>query len=197
MYYSGLNSGSGESTQPLLGHSSSIYSDYSTTVVRHPPQNSYTIPSLSSILTIRPTNGTVASDIAPSEALASESVQHTEVPALTSVLTIDSYATAPSSGASIAAATEGGSTLRSFPPAFVHRFTLIKPGAKRHSGSVSPTLDGGGGGWSPLDFFFSSGLLGGAKCDICQKRLRRKPVLECDDCGLRYGRTSFRVGVCY
>jgi LIM domain kinase 1 len=45
------------------------------------------------------------------------------------------------------------------------------------------------GGWSALDFFFASGLLpgggGGAKCDICVKRLGRKAALECDDCGLR------------
>ncbi|KAH9021122.1 hypothetical protein EDB83DRAFT_2527823 [Lactarius deliciosus] len=47
----------------------------------------------------------------------------------------------------------------------------------------------GGGSWSALDLFFASGLLpgggGGAKCDICAKRLGRKAALECDDCGLR------------
>jgi LIM domain kinase 1 len=100
-----------------------------------------------------------------------------------------SYFTA-SEEASIAAATEGGSSLQ------VHRFTLIKLGltAKR----VTTSTGGAGGkhlsgssttnGWSALDyFFFASGLLpgGGAKCDICAKRLGRKAVLECDDCGLR------------
>lgn len=39
-------------------------------------------------------------------------------------------------------------------------------------------------GWNPLDLFFSSGLLV-AKCDMCMKRLGWRPVLECDDCGLR------------
>ena len=39
--------------------------------------------------------------------------------------------------------------------------------------------------WNPLDFLFSSTLLG-SKCDICMKRLGWKPVLECDDCGMRY-----------
>lgn len=102
-----------------------------------------------------------------------------------------SYFTA-SEEASIAAATEGGSSLQ------VHRFTLIKLGltTKRLASSGA----GAGGknppttasstthGWSALDyFFFASGLLpgGGAKCDICTKRLGRKAVLECDDCGLR------------
>jgi LIM domain kinase 1 len=97
---------------------------------------------------------------------------------------------------SIAAATEGGSSLA---PALVHRFTLVKPGtiftkrsrpsspsggANAHASSSTTT-----GGWSALDFFFASGLLpgggGGAKCDICAKRLGRKAALECDDCGLR------------
>jgi LIM domain kinase 1 len=105
-----------------------------------------------------------------------------------STISAASYFTA-SEEVSIAAATEGGSVL------LLHRFTLIKPGtiAKRLTSS-----SGGGGahqassthgyGWSALDFFFSSGLLprgGGAKCDVCNKRLGRKAVLECDDCGLR------------
>ena len=55
-------------------------------------------------------------------------------------------------------------------------------------GAVSPTAansgaNGGSEGWSPFEFFFSSGLVG--KCDVCTKRLGWKPVLECDDCGLR------------
>jgi LIM domain kinase 1 len=80
----------------------------------------------------------------------------------------------------------------------VHRFTLIKlgmttktkrltssaAGGKHHHAPTTSTTHG----WSALDyFFFASGLLpgGGAKCDICTKRLGRKAVLECDDCGLR------------
>ncbi|KAG8678884.1 hypothetical protein FRC08_017402 [Ceratobasidium sp. 394] len=101
---------------------------------------------------------------------------------------------------SIAGATEG-STSAADPLAethsMIHRFTLIKPGsARRGSMSVSPSavLSNGRGtsppldqapGWSPFEFFFSSGL--GAKCDLCGKRLGWgwKPVLECDDCGMR------------
>lgn len=100
-----------------------------------------------------------------------------------------SYFTA-SEEASIAAATEGGSSLQ------VHRFTLIKLGltTKRlassatGAGGKNPPTSSSTTGWSALDyFFFASGLLpgGGAKCDICAKRLGRKAVLECDDCGLR------------
>ncbi|KAK7055190.1 kinase-like domain-containing protein [Favolaschia claudopus] len=89
---------------------------------------------------------------------------------------------------------EGGSTIRSlhgnytFP--LVHRFSLLKRGAKprkNSNGTVSPTGNGGNGesaGWNPLDSLFSSGPLV-AKCDICSKRLGRQPVLECDDCKLR------------
>jgi LIM domain kinase 1 len=121
-----------------------------------------------------------------------------------SMLSIDSFHTAQAlSTISTAAATEGGSTIQTLP--LVHRFTLIKPGVKKTSvGGIgarngSPPSAGrlhsrGNGnvgsqephvvGWNPLDLFFSSGLLG-AKCDLCLKRLGWKPVLECDDCGLR------------
>ncbi|KAF9040142.1 kinase-like domain-containing protein [Panaeolus papilionaceus] len=127
-----------------------------------------------------------------------------------SIATIDSYHTATSSGSSMgspsyissAYATEGGgSTIRSlhgnYVAPMVHRFTLLKPGKqqqKRTSGSTSPVrpnFSGGGGQetsgiqWpNPLEMFFSSGLLT-AKCDLCAKRIGWKPVLECDDCGLR------------
>ncbi|KDR74107.1 hypothetical protein GALMADRAFT_227805 [Galerina marginata CBS 339.88] len=131
-----------------------------------------------------------------------------------SIASLDSYHTAiaPSSFASsyshsqahsrsaisTAYATEGGSTIRSlhgnYVAPLVHRFTLLKPGAKqkRSSGSVSPNHNGspegsgggGGNGWNPLEILFSSGLLVG-KCDLCAKRIGWKPVLECDDCGLR------------
>ncbi|TFY75881.1 hypothetical protein EWM64_g8131, partial [Hericium alpestre] len=172
-----------ESTQPLIDNPSSLYSDYSTTVIRsHAHQSSFAPPSLSSILTIRASDATATT---PATADQPESEPQPDVPT-ESLVTIDSYYTAGSTGASIAAATEGGSTIRSVvPPPLVHRFTLIKPGAKRRSGSYSPPGVASEGSWSPLEFFLSSGLLGGAKCDICAKRLGRKPILECDDCNLR------------
>ena len=134
-----------------------------------------------------------------------------------SMISIDSFHTASGDSVlSLAGATEGGSTLRALPDvdgngdtarprsnglnlgypstnpsspmALLHRFTLIKPGAKR-STSGSPNMGASAPldiapTWSPFDFFFSSGLLV-ARCDLCTKRLGWKPVLECDDCGLR------------
>jgi LIM domain kinase 1 len=97
----------------------------------------------------------------------------------------------------------------------MHRFTSIKPGTKprklpagsgaAQSGFQVPRAGGGGakgtgeqglaastsasaiGGfaWNPLDLFFSSGLLM-AKCDVCFKRLGWRPVMACDDCGMKY-----------
>ena len=71
----------------------------------------------------------------------------------------------------------------------VHRFTLLKPGAKpkRNSGAVSSAEVTSG--WNPLEIFFSSGSLV-SKCDLCAKRFGWKPMLECDDCGLRFGFTA-------
>ncbi|KAI0944485.1 hypothetical protein AcW1_002180 [Taiwanofungus camphoratus] len=184
---------SGESTQPLLNNTSSTHSEYSTTVVRgHAPQ--YT-PSLSSILTIRPAappNSPADQGTAP-PATAAERPTPMQTD---SMISIESYYTASTSSLaelSIAAATEGGSTIRGSALPLVHRFTLLKPGAKRtnangsksRSRSNSPSPHPPGEGlWNPLDFFFSSTLLA-AKCDVCGKRLGWKPVLECDDCGLR------------
>ncbi|EIN05846.1 kinase-like protein [Punctularia strigosozonata HHB-11173 SS5] len=171
------------SNAPLLDDTaSSSYSDYSTTVIRgHPHQNgsSAAPPALSSILTVRQPPSPHAAAAAPSEAPPSSS----------SIMTIQSYQTARSTIPSIAGATEGGSTIRMSPSTLVHRFTLIKPGGKRPGGSSSPPTRGKDGsdrevGWSPFDFFFSSGLLA-AKCDLCTKRIGWKPCLECDDCGLR------------
>ncbi|KAG5638408.1 hypothetical protein H0H81_000185 [Sphagnurus paluster] len=196
--------------QPLLENTtSSRISEYSTTVIRQATPTQ--VPSLSSILTIRqspeepnttpdpfpvipvsptprsppPTRPLPESPEAPVDPLGDSS--------MFSIASIDSYHTA--SGSSIissALATEGGSTVRSlngnYSAPLVHRFSLLKPGAKpkRNSGSVSPSGSNGevSAGWNPLDLFFSSGLLG-AKCDVCGKRLGWKPVLECDDCGLR------------
>jgi LIM domain kinase 1 len=172
--------------EPLLAKNRSgstlTYSDYSTSVIKAAGQAP---PSLSSIMTVRPTRPASEEKIA--------------IPSgpTDSMLSIDSFHTARSSfilGAlSIAAATEGGSTIRRPEDASVmlHRFTLIKPGAsgKKLPPGVSQGITSSASqgpseaGWSPFDFFFSSGLV--AKCDLCHKRLGWKPVLECDDCGLR------------
>ncbi|KAI0668857.1 kinase-like protein [Trametes maxima] len=194
---------SNNSAQPLLDSTSSTYSDYSTTVVRgHSPTYTDTAPpSLSSILTIRPSPNPNGSDDLTSRPLATGA--HGPTPTTTtmptpteSMLSIDSFHTASSSSAiapSIANATEGGSTIRGSTIPMVHRFTLIKPGSKRETRSgkekdvtgrsASPTRSAENL-WSPLELFFSSTLLS-AKCDVCAKRLGWKPVLECDDCGMK------------
>ncbi|KXN85190.1 putative serine/threonine-protein kinase kinX, partial [Leucoagaricus sp. SymC.cos] len=90
----------------------------------------------------------------------------------------------------------------------MHRFTSIKPGAKpRKVGATAAAGSGAvqsgfqvtgekgmvastsasaiaGFAWNPLDLFFSSGLLM-AKCDVCFKRLGWRPVMACDDCGMK------------
>lgn len=73
-------------------------------------------------------------------------------------------------------------------PPRLHRFSLVKSGTGKKQASVfgsRVTNSSGTGGWSPLDLFFGSGWGMGAKCDLCAKRLGWKPVLECDDCGLK------------
>lgn len=202
-----------DSDRPLLDNTSSVHSDYSTTVIRsHPVSHSAEASSLSSILTIRPAQTPNGSDDLTSHPLATGA--HGPTPT-DSLITIDSYHTAGSMSAfelangnvsdseiSIAAATEGSTMAQhtSFAVPLVHRFTLIKPGGRRmsvggvepRSGTTSPARINAqeAAGWSPLDFLFSSTLLG-AKCDICLKRLGWKPVLECDDCGMRYASLSF------
>lgn len=132
-----------------------------------------------------------------------------------SIATLDSYHTATTSGISSALATEGGSTIRTIRTSSseitrssssggggMHRFTSIKPGTKPRKVSVSgahgvsgiEAVGGehvspvgsvmGGFVWNPLDLFFSSGLLM-AKCDVCYKRLGWRPVMACDDCGMK------------
>ncbi|KAF5375352.1 hypothetical protein D9615_008026 [Tricholomella constricta] len=201
--------------QSLLENTSSKLSEYSTTVIRsHPHQGTSTqIPSLSSILTIRPSSdsSTTADTVAPVSPLSApprsspptrplpESPEKAIDPlgesSIFSIASLDSYHTVPSSSfISSALATEGGSTIRSlhgnYSAPLVHRFTLLKPGAKpkRNSGSGSVSPSGSGSdvaaGWNPLELLFSSGLLV-SKCDVCSKRLGWKAVLDCDDCGLR------------
>ncbi|KAF8662752.1 hypothetical protein AX16_001110 [Volvariella volvacea WC 439] len=153
-----------------------------------------------------------ATPISSSESATSGSIFHGSQPptqqqyedplgnsSIFSIATMDTYQTAHSASSVIssARATEGGSTIRSLEGApLVHRFTLLKPGGrqKRNSGSASPPHGHGqghghghgegGASWNPLELFFSSGLLV-AKCDLCGKRIGWKPVLECDDCGLK------------
>ena len=199
--------------QPLLeAQNAPSGSSYSTSVIigSHIVQNS---PSLSSVLTVRPSpdpNSIPTAILPPSpdsetqSAIAEGSrlpVHHvheaTDVlgtSSLMSIASIDTYHTAPRTDSSVLSstcATEGGSTVRSvygnFVPPLVHRFTLLKPGEKqKRDGSPGPG-DGGAAAasWNPLELFFSSGLLM-SKCDLCGKRLGWKPVLECDDCGLRF-----------
>ncbi|KAN0136507.1 Protein kinase-like domain containing protein [Lactarius tabidus] len=186
------DNGSGDSQQPLLATESS-YSNYSTSVIRgHGQQSSYsTIDPLSSILTVRASP--ITSNPPPNRPLPAEPEPEPEfdLTQRRSTVSIASYYTASEEEvSSIAAATEGGSSLA---PTLVHRFTLVKPGTifTKRSRPASPlgAPSSSTGGWSALDFFFASGLLpgggGGAKCDICVKRLGRKAALECDDCGLR------------
>ncbi|KAF9007314.1 kinase-like protein [Hymenopellis radicata] len=191
--------------QPLLDGEDSEMSEYSTTVIKsHGSQP----PSLSSILTIRGANNPdetphqgmpPASDSLNSPSPSSMLEDHGEddllgTSSIMSIDSLDSYHTAAGSAISSAYATEGGSTIRSlhgnYVAPMVHRFTLLKPGAKPKKNSISgtgaltPTGSGGETTWNPLDLIFSSGLLV-AKCDVCAKRLGWKPVLECDDCGMK------------
>ncbi len=194
--------------RPLLDGADSEMSemsDYSTTVIKsHGSQP----PSLSSILTIRaapnpdetPHQGMPpASDSlnSPSPSSLLEARHEDDLLGTSSIMSIDSldsYHTAAGSAISSAYATEGGSTIRSlhgnYVAPMVHRFTLLKPGAKPKKNSISGTgaLTPTGSAettWNPLDLIFSSGLLV-AKCDVCAKRLGWKPVLECDDCGMKW-----------
>ncbi|KAL4077471.1 kinase-like domain-containing protein [Scleroderma citrinum] len=176
-------SGDGESensTQPLLNTSS--YSTYSTAAVRGNGMNTADglSPSLSSVLTIKPKldpNNTPDPIILGTASLADSSAL-AGIDSILSVQTNFSYRTAHST----TMATEGHSSVQAVHT--LHRFTLIRPGTKR-----SPAGRCFEGGWNPFELFFPNGLLG-QKCDICAKRIGWKPVLECDDCGLRWVFTS-------
>ncbi|KAF8961593.1 kinase-like domain-containing protein [Flammula alnicola] len=201
------------SKEPLLSRSGdSPGSEYSTTVIKSQHPAAAPPPSLSSILTIKPSPdpNTTSDPILPATPpsaspsplasalsavnghIANRDVDPLGGSSIISIATLDSYHTAATdSVVSSTYATEGGSTIRSlhgnYVAPLVHRFTLLKPGAKqkRNSGSVSPHNNGlEHAGWNPLEMIFSSALLVG-KCDLCNKRIGWKPVLECDDCGLR------------
>jgi len=108
----------------------------------------------------------------------------------------------------------GTASINSRGVAGIHRFTNIKPGAKPKKlgaravassgtaqsdfepsrvkgqverGIIASTSSSAIGAlaWNPLDLFFSSGLLM-VKCDVCFKRLGWRPVMACDDCGMKY-----------
>lgn len=168
------------SAQPLLNTSSS-YSNYNTGAHGANISNALS-PSLSSVLTIKPNldPNSTPDPIMPGTASPGESSALPESDSILSVQTHISFRTAPSSALSTTAATNGHSAVQAVHA--LHRFTLIRPGTKRPP-ATSPgrCLEGG---WNPLELFFPNGLLG-QKCDICAKRIGRKPVLECDDCGLR------------
>lgn len=198
------------SREPLLRRSGDQSgSEYSTSVIKPQHSTSSLPPSLSSILTIRPSpdpNSSVNHVLPGTPISASPSPQGPSVingtapvpvdplgtSSIMSIATLDTYHTATSSSIiSSAYATEGGSTLESlrgnYVAPLVHRFTLLKPGAKqkRNSGSMSPSTSvPETGSWNPLEILFSSALLV-EKCDLCHKRLGWKSVLQCDDCGLR------------
>ncbi|KAF9074496.1 kinase-like domain-containing protein [Rhodocollybia butyracea] len=185
--------------------------EYSTTVIRaHPTHanNGTQPPSLSSILTIRASPGPNAThnSVLPSLDHSQHATIMAEHPdngsdllghsSILSIDSLDSYHTAAGSSIiSSTMATEGGSTIKSlhgtFATPLVHRFTILKPGAKPTKKSVSgtssptaaPTVEPLSG-WNPFDLFFSTSLA--TKCDICSKRFGPwKPILECDDCGLK------------
>ncbi|KAI6142941.1 kinase-like domain-containing protein [Pisolithus tinctorius] len=143
------------------------------------------IPSLSSVLTIKPmqdpnaTPDPLPPDITSSSPSDSSAIPPEPTHSTHSVQTNYTYRTAHTSTPSIAVATRGHSSIQAIHT--LHRFTLIKPGAKR---APNATSSPGGGGWNPLEILFGNGLLG-YKCDICMKRIGWKPILECDDCGLR------------
>lgn len=200
--------------EPLINRDRDLpSSEYSTTVINS-HRLTYTVDSLSSILTVKASPNDIypilpATPPSSSPPLGPSTISSVRpntrndgTNPLTSIASLDSYRTAASSSIiSSTYATEGGeSTIRSLHgnhiAPVVHRFTLLKPGKpRRNSESASPTGHGKAGsseptavsaatGWNPFEVFFSSGLLIG-KCDLCNKRLGWKPVLECDDCGLR------------
>jgi LIM domain kinase 1 len=184
---------------------------YSTSVVRGPSYQVETRANrsnMSSTMTVKPD-----SPPAPGSTIANI---HSA-----SAMTIDTFRTAPEGSAlSVAVATIGendlNSSIRTMPGAIessssfmYHRFTMIKPGSKRHSVGITSTRPVPKGGvnkrqslidglsWSPIEFLLGrsrkQGIPGAStpalstKCDLCGKRLGLgyKTVLECDDCGLR------------
>ncbi|KAJ3904072.1 kinase-like domain-containing protein [Lentinula edodes] len=197
--------------EPLLNGNASAISEYSTTVVRAHPNhdgNGTQPPSLSSILTTRasPDPNAINNQVLPgsdhspeaSTIMAEHPANGSDLLGHSSILSIDSldsyHTAAGSSIISSTMATEGGSTIKSlhgnYSAPLVHRFTILKPGAKptKKSGNSTPPTNAPVAeplSWNPFDLFFSGGSLV-SKCDVCSKRFGPwKPILECDDCGLK------------
>ncbi|KAI6017867.1 kinase-like domain-containing protein [Pisolithus marmoratus] len=186
----GATNGSENSVQPLLNTSSSC-TDLPQTDGTHLIHT--LMPTLSSVLTIKPMQDPNATPDpvlpgTPPSTPPDSSVPPELTHSTHSVQTNYTYRTAHTSTPSSAAAMRGHSSIQATHT--LHRFTLIKSGAKRAPNNVTPSAggrhhgEGGGGGWNPLEILFVNGLLG-YKCDICMKRIGWKPILECDDCGLR------------
>jgi len=172
--------------EPLLADnddgSNFKYSDCSTSVVKRVGQAP---PSLSSIMTVRPTK--------------SASEEGFVIPSgpTDSMLSIESFHTARSSSihpkCPVYRRSHRGriddlprTAVGDAPPVYAHQAWRV--GEENPHGCLTGIMSSASqgpseAGWSPFDFFFSSGLV--AKCDLCHKRLGWKPVLECDDCGLR------------
>jgi LIM domain kinase 1 len=190
------------SYEPLLDNNltSTTFSDYSTTVIRA------RISSLSSILTLRGHSTSPAADSPDSKEKEEPVVALLKLPLLLctadlrrnlgTACSVAPFSPSPPSTGTNRLTRKAAPPFILYraitPPPLVHRFSLLKPGTKPRNngfnGTASPPGSNGNGevtaGWNPLDLFFSSGLFV-AKCDICTKRLGWKPVLECDDCGLR------------
>ncbi|CEL58564.1 hypothetical protein RSOLAG1IB_08639 [Rhizoctonia solani AG-1 IB] len=186
-----------------------------TRTSRLPPQDVSSVLTVraSPVTPTNVLHGTTTHPLESSSALLNDASAASKIlqvdPTQESKMSIDSYHTASSAISlpapitdsalgSIAAATEGSTvTTRQVAtePSLIHRFTLIKPGSTRRGSVTLPPVSNGRGasppppdsapGWSPFEFFFGSGYT--AKCDLCMKRLGWgwKPVLECDDCGMR------------
>ncbi|KAG6845154.1 hypothetical protein H0H87_012950 [Tephrocybe sp. NHM501043] len=158
------------SIQPLLNDDASP--SYSTAVVRHPPPSCTPVPSLSSILTIRPTPD--PNDVPPTHDVLSSSSSSS----LLSIASFDSYRTASSSLLPSSLHATIGSTNSNYVAPLVHRFTLHKP-ATTTTSDLSPA-------WIPFHLLALGIGTTNSKCDVCLKALlRRKPSLECDDCPFR------------
>ncbi|KAK0185506.1 TKL/LISK/LISK-DD1 protein kinase [Armillaria mellea] len=186
----GVNSGWSNSTgggnQPLLNTGSS---EYSTTVIHSHPSQQTVPPSLSSILTIHaspnpnetPDQVLPASNPSPSShsTIMAQCAEGEDLLGISSIMSIDSldlyHTVAGVSAISSTLVTEGGSTIHSLHGNYPKKNSI--------SGTISPPSEAVT--WNPLDLIFSSGLFV-AKYDVCMKWLGWKPMLECDDCGLKY-----------
>ncbi|KAK0193235.1 kinase-like domain-containing protein [Armillaria mellea] len=205
----GVNSGWSDSTggkpvphldhdgnQPLLNTGSS---EYSTMVIHLHPSQQTVPPSLSSILTIpaspnpnkTPDQVLPASNPSPSSCstIVAQCAEGKDLLGTSSIMSIDSldlyHTVAGVSAISSTLVTEGGSMIRSLHGNYPKKNSI--------SGAISPP--GKAVTWNLLDLIFSSGLFV-AEYDVCTKWLGWKPVLECDDCGLKAHIKCGEVALC-